>query len=199
MRKFTNFDAKWVPSFCWCVGICFIFLSLSSRLLAGPLETAQSLAQLRFSGWTYGSDASKKQIDCVQFVLAVAEEEKRMTFGAEIRKAILISHGWSASETQTIAAAGQDPRLAGIQHGLATIGKVGDIVQPADAAVGDFIQYWMKQADGNWFGHSGVISALSNGRATIFGAHLSQGKIAESTYQLNLTGPDRLIYLLRLR
>ena len=132
-------------------------------------------------------------------MLAVIEEELQATLKDDIRKAILINYGWSATETQLFAATGTDKRLAGVQYGLADIAGNGTNVDSSQAKVGDFIQYWMKKADGTWFGHSGIISSISGSNVGIYGAHFSQNKIADSTFKLDLLGADRHIYIVRLK
>lgn len=164
--------------------------------LAGPLETARLLADTKFKDFTYGSNAAKKQVDCVQFILAVVEEELKMTVGPASRNAILISHGWTAADTQLKAAAGTDPLLAGVQHALVTMNR-GKAVPPAEAQTGDLIQYWMKKSDGSWFGHSGIIISVSNGKAVLFSASQSAGKIDEKP-TIDLNGANRLIYIVRI-
>lgn len=168
----------------------------SLPVFGGALETARLLADTKFKDFTYGSNAAKKQVDCVQFILAVVEEELKMTLPPAPRNAILINHGWTAGETQLKAAVGTDPLLAGVQHALVTMNR-GKAVPPAGAQKGDLIQYWMKKADGTWFGHSGVVISVSNGKAALFSASLSAGKIDEKP-TIDLNGTNRLIYIVRI-
>jgi hypothetical protein len=173
-------------------------LLVSGFSQADTLDTARKLEVSRYKNWTYGSNAAKREVDCVQFILAVVEEELRATLKDEIRKAILIDHGWSPIETQVYAAKGTDPRLGGVRYALCQLSKYGKEVAAAEAQQGDVVQYWMKKSDGTWFGHAGVISSIKDGRAKLYGAHSSQNRIVDSPFSLDLNGPDRRVYLVRL-
>src|SRR5687768_15904153 len=127
------------------IRICVLILcgiSLRANVSANPLETARTLANSKFKGWSYGADPKKQEIDCVQFILAVVEAELKSTLGQRIRDAILIKHGWTDSETQLVAAAGEDRRLGGVAYALAELGKLGSAVRGEDVKPGDFVQYW---------------------------------------------------------
>jgi hypothetical protein len=81
---------------------------------------------------------------------------------------------------------------------------LGVAVSPVDAQPGDFIQYWMKTKDGEWFGHAGVLDIVTKKDgfvvASVFGAHKSLGRIGESSFELKLTtDADRKIYLVRYK
>lgn len=173
---------------------------------ADPLATAKQLAQERYPGWKYGSNASDEKIDCVQFVLAVVEESVAASLDAPIRKRILISDLSEQEQTQEglkqlILA--DDPKIRGVQKALEDFGR-GEVVPAEDAAPGDFIQYWMKKSDGTWFGHSGVIESVNASGAVptakIYGAHMSLDGIGTSTFDLKLIGSsdDRRLYVVRL-
>jgi hypothetical protein len=181
------------------LAILLMVMSFISTANADPLATGKTLAETRFKDWTYGSKAASKQIDCVQFVLAVIEEELQTTLKDDVRKAILINYSWSDTEIQLYAAAGTDKRLAGVQYGLADLANNGTKIDPSEAQAGDFIQYWMKMKDGTWFGHSGIISSVSGAMVGIYGAHFTEHKIADSTFKLDLLGTDRHIYIVRLK
>jgi hypothetical protein len=175
-------------------------------IAADPLANAKSLAASQFSGWTYGSSAAKKQIDCVQFVLAVVAKSSPKPIGEESRKAVLIS-GLSAEESKPAGLAklveAGDERTKGVQLALVKAG-VGTVVSPQDAKPGDLIQYWMKPKNGDWFGHAGVLEMVTrNGdipEATVYGAHKSQNGIGTSKFKLKLVGDPagRRIYLVRM-
>ncbi len=166
-----------------------------------PLDTAKKLAATKFDGWTYGSSASKKQVDCVQFVLAVLEKETKRTLKKDVRLAVLINYKFKDLSKSVEK---NDAKTKGIQRAVVDILKLGKVVEPKKAQAGDFIQYWMKKKDGTWFGHSAIISKVSKSRngtpqAILYGAHKSLGKIGDSIFKLNLTGKDRKIYLCRLK
>lgn len=169
---------------------------------AGPLETAKELAASRFDGWTYGSDATKKQVDCVQFLVAVVEKELGHALKADERNAILIS---PAPADLPKAVVNGDSITKGVQYSLVDLVKAGTAVEPADAKAGDLVQYWMKKGDGSWIGHAAVISkvfkdASGAQRASLYGAHESLKKIADQDFGgggLKLTGDDRRVYIVR--
>jgi hypothetical protein len=174
---------------------------------AMPLDAAKSLAATRFKDWTYGSNPKKMEIDCVQFVLAAAEESLGRSLDETVRKGILISNLSPAESKPSVLGAlveADDDRTKGIQSALVGAG-LGLAVAPPDARAGDFIQYWMKQSDGTWFGHAGLVHEVSMAgktpQATIYGSHKSQDGIAVSKFRLRLTGDraDRRIYLVRLK
>ncbi len=177
----------------------FLFISvLGSSLQASPLETAHHLAETHFDGWTYGSRAQEKKVDCVQFMSAVVSAELGRRLTKEERDAININHGWTAEEIQAKAAAGADPLISGIHYALADFMQVAEKVKPAEAQPGDFIQYWKRAASGKWFGHASLISRVTNGTAKLYGSHKSTNGIAESDFQLKLTGDDRHVFVVRL-
>jgi len=178
------------------LGITFFTVQSS---LAGTVETARDLESGRFKGWTYGSKASEKQIDCVQYVLAVVEEELKQTLVSSLRKAILIDHGWTASETQEHAETGTDKRLAGVQYALTELSDFGSKVEASQAQPGDIIQYWMKKGDGTWFGHSGIVVKVEGDYATLINASAAANRITETSDPINLKGSNRLIYIVRLK
>jgi hypothetical protein len=180
-----------------------LVLAIPGRLFAADstLDIANSLVENDYAGWTYGSNAADKKVDCVQFVLKVVETKLGQSLDSNIRQAILLSYGWTSDQTQVFAAAGTDPRLGGVVYAMTSLSHFGTVVQPSDSAPGDIIQYWMKTASGKWFGHSGVISRVHDGSVHIVGAHASpppNGTIGESSFALNLSGADRLIYIVRL-
>ena len=170
---------------------------------ANPLQTAEQLGENDFSGWTYGSDASKMQINCVQFVAKVLEVEIKRPLTAEERNAVLISPAPADLEKAILQ---HDSVTKGIQRAIVELLKKGSERSADSVEVGDFIQYWMKKADGTWFGHSGIVSKVFTGpdghkRISIYGAHLSLGKIADNDFNksgLALDGKDRVIYLAHL-
>ena len=185
------------PTFATILYTFVVVIGNASILRAEPLATARALAASRFDGWTYGSDPVKKQIDCVHFVLAVVEEELKSSLSKEIKDAILINYGWSQTEIQTIIAVGTDAKLEGVHHAIVDIAKRGVSVEPSAAKPGDLIQYWMKDADGRWFGHSGVISSVSPTQLTVFSARKKTDKIDDSLV-LPLKKINR-IYIVRLK
>jgi len=88
--------------------------------------------------------------------------------------------------------------LGGVEYALTTILGKGKRIDPADARPGDFVQYWMPKADGEWFGHAAVITKVQGTMATILGAHESANAVTELSRPLNLAGPDRLVFIVRI-
>jgi len=198
IRLKANQRSVVVPFFKFAAVILLV-IGLIDTVFANPVVTGKMLAESRFKNWTYGKEPAKKQIDCVQFVLAVIEEELTASLNDEIRRAILINYGWSEAEVQLYVGTGTDKRIAGVQYGLADLAGRGTKVDPSEVKVGDFIQYWMKKRDGTWFGHCGIVSSVAGTKVGIYGAQLSQNKIADSEFKLDLLGNDRRIYIVRLK
>ena len=169
-----------------------------AALQASPLDTARSLAGGTFAGWTYGNAAKKKTIDCVQFMEVVIAKEVGRPLTPDERRMIAIHHGWSAQEVQEKAAAGSDPKVSGLAHALVDLMKVATRVESGDARPGDFVQYWKRNDAGQWFGHASLLSRVSDGKATLYGSHKSTNGIADSNFELKLSGDDRHVYLVRL-
>jgi hypothetical protein len=171
---------------------------------ADPLAVARDLAETKYKNWKYGSDAGQQQVDCVQFVLATIEECLQMTLGPDARKRILITDVTADEVAAGTVIANGDPRTKGVQQALVELGK-GEVVQITDVAAGDFIQFWKKDAQGAWKGHSAIIEeVIKDGnqvRVKLFGAHASiNGVGSTKPPQLILKeDDDRKIYLVRLR
>ena len=184
-------------------GAIAVALFAAATVSADTLKTAEKLASGKYKGWKYGPEASKKQVDCVQFVQAVVEEELKSTVDKKIRDAILIRYKF---KDLGAAVAKGDKRTRGVQYALVDLLKRGTAVPPKDAKKGDLIQYWMKKKDGTWFGHSAVISSVhknpkdpSKVSVILYGAHKSLGKIGDTTKKLRLYGADRKIYVVRIK
>jgi hypothetical protein len=167
---------------------------------------ARRLAQTGFKGWTYGANPHKKQIDRVQFILAVVEESAQVRLAKRTRARVLISdlsEGVLKRDGYALVVR-EDPRTKGVQEALDAAG-IGDPVDPKDAAPGDLIQDWMKQSDGSWFGHAAIVETVTHVpmgtiRARLYGAHRSQNAIATATFDLTLNArSDRKIDIVRLR
>ncbi len=171
----------------------------------GPLESAESLMSSEFVDYKYGSSGPKR-IDCVQFVVRVVEEELSRSLSPDERKLILISDLPSNAVAQAVQ--DNDPRIRGLLRALVDRMHVAVAISPADAKKGDFIQYWMKQSDGTWFGHAAIISreipgAPGEKRVAIFGAHATPGPSGflgekDFGYGLNLAGSDRKVFVARM-
>lgn len=144
----------------------------------------------------------------MQFVLAVLEKELG-PLSVEQRKAVLIDHGWTSHETQTMAKTlcqtrGRtlpDPRMKGVVYALTELSKHGKEVPRGEVQPGDFVQYWMYSAgQRNFFGHAGVVEKVQNGRIWLYGAHKSTNGIGVAPdVGLRLTAPLRAIYAVRLK
>lgn len=170
---------------------------------ADVLGIAKRLAAQKYKGWTYGSRQSEKQIDCVQFVLAVVQEALAQSLNADARSQILISNLGSPGQKKLAALIeAEDARTKGVQHALVSIG-LGSAIDPEDARAGDLVQYWMKREDGTWYGHASVLENVRRSGSTysakLYGAHGSTNGIATSRFSLRLNGPDRKVYIVRLK
>lgn len=173
-----------------------------------PLAIAKNLADIEFKDWTYGSNRRNKQIDCVQFLLAVVEKAIAPTeLTSEQRQAILIanlSEEEKKQENLSKLILQGDKRTKGVQEVLVQL-KKGEVVSPEKAEPGDLIQYWMKRNDGTWYGHAGIIESVENEgttpRARLFGAHQRSNGIATSSFSLRLISDsdDRRIYIVRMK
>lgn len=130
---------------------------------------------------------------------AVVEKEVKRPLTQAERRAIHIHHGWSAEEVQVKAEEGTDPKLSGVVHALVDLMAVGTRVLLAEARPGDFVQYWIKKENGQWFGHASILATVEDGHAVIYGSHKSTDGIALSTFKLNLQGKNRHVYLARLK
>jgi hypothetical protein len=185
----------------------------------GVLNIAKKVAKEKYKGWTYGGKASKKQVDCVQFVLSVVKERlgtksstKRMK---KIEKDILIANLplFNSADLNRFVEKG-DKRVSGVQHGLVSAG-LGSPVTIDNVTTGDMIQYWKKDKNGNWSGHAGVIEKIKvapqmkNGKKNseamikqvkLFGAHQSLGRVGTSKYWVDLVGSkETKIYIVRMK
>jgi hypothetical protein len=172
---------------------------LGDQAMANPLETAKKIAAGDLKGWTYGANEVEQEIDCVTFLIRVVEKELGRKVSVDERLGILISHGWTAEEIQSIADEGNDLKLDGVVHTLVDLSKVAERVEPLKAKPGDFIQYWMKKKDGTWFGHAAVVCERKGDRVRLFGAHKSLGRVGESSFLLNLKGSHRRFALARMK
>lgn len=173
---------------------------------ADPLSAARQLAAGRYAGWTYGSDASSSQIDCVQFVLAVAEECLQASLAEVPRTRILIADLTEEERQHEHLEAlilANDSHIRGVQSALVDA-NLGEEIPTDEAQSGDLIQYWMKTSNGIWFGHAGVIESVDRSAAVptakIFGAHKSQNGIATSSFDLKLIAESetRRVYVVRM-
>jgi len=164
-----------------------------------PLMIAKELSSTEFYGWSYGSDSESCQINCVQFVAAVLEKLLGEKLDSEVVDQIFVN----SIKPESLIHNGPDSRIAfkGIQHAMVNMLECAVQIEPEEAESGDFIQYYMKRKDGTWFGHASIIDSIEaetgNKLAYLFGAHASTKGIAVSEFRLNLTGPNRVIYLAR--
>ena len=170
-------------------GVIIFTLLTSGISLADPYLTALNLSSSKYKNWSYGSKASKMEIDCVQFVLAVLEEEIQASLNAELRKIILISHGWTPDQTQILADVGKDKRLRGVAYALEDVMKIGKKIEKSEVKAGDFIQYWRKNSKTNlWFGHAAIISEVDGSKVKLYGSHRSKKGIDEIQIDLAKSG-----------
>jgi hypothetical protein len=165
-----------------------------------PLEVAHQVKKEQFNGWTYGSDAKARKIDCVQFVKAVLTKCLARELSPDERRALCIDHGFT-DLNRTIESG--DKRIRGVHYLLVDLMGKGESVSMDQVMAGDFIQYWMKKSNGTWFGHSAIVSEVikdpAGPKIRIFGAHKSINGIGDSKFLLDLKGANRKIYIARLK
>lgn len=198
-----------LPSIATFIVFATGIMGASEADAADTLSVAKRLTTSRYDGWEYGANPHKKQVDCVQFLLAVVEESVSTTLAPKARNRLLITE--LSEDEKKPASLGKlvvagDVRTKGVQSALVDAG-LGTSVAIADAAPGDLIQYWMKKGNGTWFGHAGIIENIDRTgdkpKARIYGAHASPtpGKIGSSTFELKMVdgADDRRIYLVRVK
>lgn len=173
----------------------------SSTLLAEhPLLVGVRLAETDFKDWRYGYRLHRKQLNCVQFMVAVVEQLLQRELSAEERSAILINNiGRRANLGRLIGE--DDRRVRGIQTALVEMEK-GEVVDLSEARPGDFVQYWV-QRNGRWTGHAAIIQEIrdENGMrcAIVFGSHQSLGGVGIGEFEVGLNEPGAKVYLVRFK
>lgn len=164
--------------------------------------------KLKTDGFVYpkaGLPAGTKTIDCTQFVLRLVESlVPNLASKAKVRIAISDLDGEDvASNKEGIVTRG-DERTKGVQQALVDLQR-GEVVQNASAKAGDLVQYWMRQSDGKWFGHAGIIERVDGKgeqvRAWMYGSHKSKNGIGTAPDDgLRLVAAeDRRIYIVRFK
>ncbi len=168
------------------------------------LEIAKRLCSERFFNYSYGSNTSKKQIDCVQFLGFVVEEKVRRHLSSEEKRILFINYNFKdLNEAVSL----ENPKTKGITRLLNEVLNVARPVGSHDANKGDIIQYWIKKKNGNWLGHCAVVSDVwkdqkGNVRISLYGAHKSTNGVAENNFNnegLNISDPNRKIYISRFK
>jgi len=172
------------------------------------LRVAHELAGTVFKGWTYGNYSSAKlQLDCTTFISAVADSIMRRSgkdYTAAMRRDVLINHNDLGRNVAQEGPDPDDPRYAGIVHAIEKYTWGSRITEMSEVQPGDFIQYWIRRANGTWFGHASLIETVrfdirdGHYKARIYGAHKSTNGIAVSSFELLLDGRERLVYIGRI-
>ncbi len=174
---------------------------------AVDVPALKAWAAKEFSDWSYGSKASEKQIDCVQFLVAAIEHLRGEQLPATTRKGVLIAlPEEQLAKLAELVEAGE-PSIRGVGSALPEAG-MGRVISLAEAQPGDFVQFWMKRASGKWEGHAALIEAIEQvpveggppvRGARLFGSHKSTGGIGTADDPLRLIeGKNRRIYIARL-
>ena len=186
-------------------------ICLTSPAISSPLDDAKILAETTFKdfGYQLNGKAENKKTDCTQFVAAVLAKSLGRKLTVSEESGILIK-GITKKEING-AIEKKDLRLKGVVAVITSLKPAGSEIAPENAKSGDFVQYWIKGNDGNWWGHSAILGKVWKGgsgamRATIYGAHASgvekedPGFIGEKLTKsgLNLSDPNRLIYIARV-
>ena len=168
------------------------------------LDVAKRLASTRYSGWTYGSSADKKQVDCVQFLAEVVFEIEPQKKSNELRKNIYIDNLEKDEQNQEAfkrLLKAKDKRMTGVQSALVDAG-IGKAIPVSDVRPGDLVQYWIYLKNGNVMGHAAIIEHIRQGESgvevQIYGSHKRTNGIATADFWLPLTGADREVFLVRM-
>ena len=193
---------------CEVLAARFFLMSVVLQLFAfgkawgqdSTLVAGMRLSETMFKDWKYGDRSERKQLNCVQFIAAVVEDLVQRKLVPEERDAIYINNiGGTQNLSRLILQ--DDKRIRGIQTALVQMGK-GEIVLPADAKAGVFIQFWRK-SKGKWHGHTAIIMGVTNtsGKvcALLYGSHRSLGRIGIANYEIPLEDPAIRIYLVRFK
>lgn len=168
------------------------------------LEIAKRIGSEKFLNFSYGSDTSKKQIDCVQFLGFVVEEKLGRPLSPEEKKILFINYHFKDLNK---AVSLEDPKTQGVTRLLTEVLNAARFVNPHDANKGDLIQYWIKKKNENWLGHCAIVSDVwkdqkGNIRISLYGAHKSINGVAENNFSnegLNISNPNRKIYISRFK
>lgn len=168
------------------------------------LDVARRLAQTKYSGWTYGSDSSKNQVDCVQFLAEVVFEIAPEKRSDELQKNIYIDNLEEDERNQEAfkrLLKAKDKRMTGVQSALVDAG-IGRVVPVSEVLPGDLVQYWLYLRNGNVMGHAAIIERVRQGEGGVevqmYGSHKRTNGIATADFWLPLTGDDRCVFLVRI-
>ena len=179
-----------------CAVLFFAFSTSLSQ--EHPLLAGIRLAETQFSGWKYGHRIHRRQLNCVQFVVAVVRDLVRRELTPSEQSAILINNIARRKSLNHLIPR-DDKRIRGIQTALLEMGK-GRIVSPEEAQPGDFVQYWRLHKSG-WRGHAGIIVDVKqeNGIlcASVLGSHQSLNRVGIGNFLVGLNDPGLKIYLVR--
>jgi hypothetical protein len=180
--------------------IVILFLAATTLFAEHPLLVGVRLAETDFKDWRYGYRAHRKQLNCVQFIVAVVEQLLRRELTTDERNAILINNiGRRKNLSKLILE--DDKRIRGIQTALVEMSK-GQVVDLSEARPGDFVQYWL-QKNGKWIGHAAIIQEVrdENGMrcAIVFGSHQSLGGVGIGEFEIGLNEPGVKVYLVRFK
>jgi hypothetical protein len=201
-RRFSSTGKSWnALGLQLCVWVLFaLAFPRTVHATENPLLVAVRLAEIDFNGWAYGHRLAQREINCVQFVAAVVEDLLGRKLEKNEEEILFVKHvGRSRNVKRLIRR--NDGRIKGVQTALIAMGK-GESVEPAEAAPGDFVQFW-RQHNGRWFGHTGIIINVENraGRlcALLFGAHQSLNGVGVGGFELGLNDPTLRVYVVRLK
>lgn len=171
-----------------------LFCVASSQGQENPLLTGVRLGETTFKNWKYGHRVDRRQVDCVVFVAAVVESLLQRELTKTERDAIFINNIGGTKNLGRLLRV-NDKRIRGIQTALVEMEK-GEIVKPAEAQPGDFVQFW-RLKKGKWSGHVAIIAEVIDRKAgscaLIFGAHQSLRKIGMANYEVHLDVPQTYI------
>ncbi len=172
------------------------------------LATARELAATTYADFTYGSNPSRKQIDCTQFMQAVIERVIGRKLIEDEERAVLISGLPSGARRLDSLIAANDDRTRGVQYALTKVLPIGRAVAADSARPGDMVQYWMRSSSGHYKGHVAIIERVASEEGTpvarLYGSHKTLGRIGLAVdrqgneLRLKLKGKDRKVYIVRI-
>lgn len=179
--------------------LALCLLPLEALSSEHPLLVGVRLAETQYRDWRYGHRTHRKQVNCVQFMVAVVENLLGRELDPEERSAIMISNVRRRHLERLVNR--DDKRIRGIQTALVEMQK-GEVIRPEDALPGDFVQFW-KRYNGRWRGHASIIIDVieRNGLrcAVVFGAHSTLNGVGIGEYEVGLNDPDIKSYIVRFK
>lgn len=182
-----------------CVLLLLAIVFPEARSSEHPLLVGVRLAETQYRNWRYGHRAHRRQVNCVQFMVAVVGELLGRELSPDERSAIMISNVRRRQLERLVSC--DDKRIRGIQTALLQMNK-GEAVRAEDARPGDFIQFW-KRYNGRWRGHASIIVDVIEREglrcAVVFGAHRTLNGVGIGEFEVGLNDPEIKSYIVRFK